>query len=182
MITLRDVVEGGFNEGLRQLIDYAIPMAEYFKAIFTRNTTAYYYWRGQVNHVATASPIPVNVDNVLAIRCSDTVYRAETLDEVRPRVDKLLKSSRLFGDVYTPSLLACSMWRMAAKGRYEGDFHAKTKYPALLIGSPYDARTPLANAQNISASLEGSVVLQHNGLGVSAHLCFSSPIRSEMQY
>ncbi|KAF2676598.1 alpha/beta-hydrolase [Lentithecium fluviatile CBS 122367] len=172
IITIRDVVEGGFNEPFRTLIDYAIPLAEYLNAIFTRNATGYRFWKAQVNPLSAVGPIPLNFDNTQAIRCGDSTYRADNLDEVRPRVDKLLKSSRLFGDIYTPGYLGCSQWKMEAKVRYDGDFHAKTKYPALLIGSPYDMRTPLVNAQNLSASLEGSVVLQHNGHG---HCVLYSP-------
>jgi hypothetical protein len=63
--------------------------------------------------------------------------------------------------------MLCSQWKIQAKERYEGDFRAKTRNPVLLIGSPYDGRTPISGAFAANKTLEGSVVLQHNGLGVS---------------
>jgi hypothetical protein len=174
LVTVRDVIEG-FSGPLRALINSAVPLAEYLNAIFTRNATGYRQWRPVVNPVATINPGLLNFDNSQAIRCSDAVYRADTLEEIQPRVDKLLNASRLFGDAYTPGYLGCSQWKMNAKGRYEGDWHAKTRYPVMLIGSPYDMRTPLVGAQNMSAGLEGSVVLQHNGLGVGPSLGLVCP-------
>lgn len=56
---------------------------------------------------------------------------------------------------------------MKGKEQYTGDYKAKTKNPILIIGSLYDLRTPLVSAKNASAGFEGSVVLQHNGLGLS---------------
>lgn len=63
--------------------------------------------------------------------------------------------------------MLCSQWKIQAKERYEGDFRAKTRNPVPLIGSPYDGRTPISGAFAANKTLEGSVILQHNGFGVS---------------
>ena len=164
VVTAAEIV-GGINIALRIAIDYAIPLAGYLNAILDRNSTAYHIYRPIVLF-GTESTSAAS-DAVLAIRCSDSVFRTDNLDTLKPRVERLLSESRFFGDSYTASYMQCAQWPFHAKGRYEGEFTAKTKNPALIIGSQYDLRTPLVSAQNVSAGLEGSVVLQHNGLGVS---------------
>ena len=37
----------------------------------------------------------------------------------------------------------------------------------MFVGGPFDPVTPLISAYNMSTGFEGSVVLQHNGYGVS---------------
>ncbi|KAH8731112.1 TAP-like protein-domain-containing protein [Phaeosphaeriaceae sp. PMI808] len=159
------------NVALRVAIGYSIPLAGYLDAVLERNKTAYDIYRPIISPDA-GSPYPGNADNILAIHCGDTTFRSNNLEELKPRVERLLKSGKLSGDVYTFSFLACSLWKFRAKRRYEGNFKVKTKNPMLLIGSPYDLRTPLAGAQNASAGFENSVVLQHNGLG---HCVLYSP-------
>lgn len=156
---------GGINSALRVQIAYAPILAGYLNAVLERNFTAYHIYQPLL--LGETSLIPPSSDAVSNIRCTDSAYRAENLDDVLPRVEKLLESGRLSGDVYTSSYLQCARWRLNAKGRYEGDFRAKTKNPMLIIGSPYDLRTPVVSAFNVSEGFEGSVVLQHNGLGVS---------------
>ena len=59
---------------------------------------------------------------------------------------------------------------MSAKERYTGGFSdIKTKNPLLFVGNTYDPLTPFVSAQNASAAFEGSVVLQHDGYGVSSY-------------
>lgn len=107
------------------------------------------------------------LDAVSGIRCSDTEYRTDSAEDLRPRVQEQLDGSRLFGDIFATGYAACAHWPFHAKGRYEGDYVAKTETPALIIGSPFDVRSPIAGAFNVSETLVDSVVLQHNGLGVS---------------
>lgn len=111
-------------------------------------------------------------DALSGIRCSDSSTRTSKLDEFRPHVDRLMATSKLAGDGLAYLDGQCAQWPYIAKERYEGDFTAKTHHPILLIGNTLDPITPLASAHNMSAGLEGSVVLQHNGYGVS-----SSPYR-----
>lgn len=159
-------VTGIFNNGLRIGIAYGPLLAGYLNAIFDKNNTAYQEYKALVG-LGNALEA-TNVDAVLGIRCSDAEYRTNNLEDIRPRVEAQLEASPLFGEIYATSYAACAQWPFLAKGRYEGDYVAKTETPALIIGSPYDVRTPLSAAQNVSASLVDSVVLQHNGLGVSS--------------
>lgn len=121
------------------------------------------------NPLVTASGVGgvVGTDALSGIGCSDAFTRASKLDDLRPDLDLLMASSKLMGDGIAFLYLQCAHWPFAAKERYEGDFTAKTSHPVLLIGNTLDPITPLASAYNMSAGLEGSVVLQHNGYGVS---------------
>lgn len=82
----------------------------------------------------------------------------------------------IFGQDYIGNHMLCSTWKLHVKGRCEGDFKVKTENRAVLIESPYDMRTPFVSAQTLSQDLEGSVALQHNGLGVSP--CFFETLNS----
>jgi hypothetical protein len=165
------------NNGLRVTQALAPYIAAWFDAISTRNLTAYNAAR-TVLFAGTDAMGPTGVDSssmgTLAIRCADSTFRADTLDEARPMVEKLHSLSYMFGDTYSSSYLMCARWRTKGKEQYTGDYKAKTRHPLLIIGSPYDLRTPLVGAKNVSAGFEGSVVLQHNGLGVSSFLPFIS--------
>lgn len=166
------------NNGLRIAQAYAPYIAAWFDAVFRRNLTAYHAARA-VLFAGTDAAGPFGVAPgalaTIAIRCADSTFRADTLDEVRPMVAKLDSLSYLFGDTYTASFIACARWKVKGKEQYTGDYKAKTKNPMLIIGSPYDVRTPLVSAKNVSAGFEGSVVLQHNGLGVSFPFFLLSP-------
>lgn len=122
-----------------------------------------------------AAGIPVQAQAVLGIRCGDKTARASKLSELEPVVDKFLETSKWFGDFalgqYT---LTCAQWQFEAKERYLGDFQVKTKNPILFVGNTFDPVTPLVSARNMSSGFEGSVVLQHNGHGVSQDTCSSS--------
>ncbi|CAO2658414.1 Nn.00g061370.m01.CDS01 [Neocucurbitaria sp. VM-36] len=163
-------ISSSLDSSLRISLEYAPYLAGYLNAILDRNATAYHAFRA---FIVPDMPSPLSgVQGTFGIRCSDTVFRAHELADVEARADKVLAGSRLFGGGYGSGYMMCSQWRFNAKGRYEGDFKAKTKNPALIIGSPFDLRTPLKSAVNASASLEGSVVLQHKGHG---HCLLYSP-------
>jgi hypothetical protein len=162
-----------FNTPLRIQINFAIPLAGYLQAIFDRNVTAYHENRIALALSNPLLPPPPAGDASLGIRCSESTHRSETLNEdVKGRIEKLASTNSLFAEVYTSSFLACTAWKMKAKERWTDFSKKKTKNPMLLIGSPYDPRTPLVSARNMSASFEDSVVLQHNGMG---HCVMYSP-------
>ena len=164
-----DVTKFGeaWSTGLRVAIQYAPSVAGYFNSILENNYEEYSRFR-----LGLVSDGIINADNTQAIRCSDSMFRTGKLEDVKPRVQKLLEKGKLSGDTYTSGYLICTLWKIQAKERYEGNFEVKTKNPALIIGSPYDIRSPIAGAYATSNLLEGSVVLQHNGLG---HCVMYSP-------
>ncbi|KAM0275098.1 hypothetical protein ACHAQH_007578 [Verticillium albo-atrum] len=113
---------------------------------------------------------PVSAGNAfkeatIGIRCADKNTRYSSLKEILPTIEKLHAKSRLLGDLTTYAVMQCAQWPIDAVERYEGDFHAETRHPALLVGNTYDNLTPLISARNISESLVGSTVLQHDGYG-----------------
>ncbi len=110
-----------------------------------------------------------NDDHVgAAITCGDQAFRARALFELEPLLTALSESSKFGGlDFGTDNAFACSTWKEKAKEIYSGSFQIKTKNQILLVGNTYDPVTPLASARNTSAGFDGSVVLQHNGYGVS---------------
>ncbi|KAF1969104.1 alpha/beta-hydrolase [Bimuria novae-zelandiae CBS 107.79] len=157
------------NNGFRIAQALAPYIAAWLDAVFRRNLTAYHAARAVLfAGDEAAGPFGGASAGIstIAIRCADSTFRADKLDgEVRRRVEKLESMSHLFGDSYPASYLSCARWKVKGKEQYTGDYKAKTKYPMFIIGSPYDLRTPLSSAKNVSAGFEGSVVLQHNGLG-----------------
>jgi len=118
-----------------------------------------------------APSIPQEAEAILGIRCGDKIPRASSLVELDPIEEQFHETSKWFpGFGRGWYVYACAQWPFEAKERYEGDFHVKTKNPILFIGNTYDPITPLRSAQNMSSGFEGSVVLQHNGFGVSCQL------------
>jgi hypothetical protein len=109
-------------------------------------------------------------DALLCIRCSDNTLRLSKKEELLPAVQTLYSGSRIGGDVLQLILAACAQWKFQAHGPYTGDFRARTRRPLLLVGNSFDPVTPLQSAYNMSSGFEGSVVLQHDGYGVSEAL------------
>ena len=111
---------------------------------------------------------PVGTDSLLGIQCGDTTLPSQNFTALQPLIDATIATSRIAGDVIvalTP--VTCAPWRFVAKEIYSGNFEAQTRTPILFVGGPFDPITPLVWALNMSAGFEGSVVLQHNGYGVS---------------
>jgi hypothetical protein len=106
-------------------------------------------------------------ESEFGIRCSDKIPRASSWSQLVPTFDQMNQDSRWFGDVAVSVPMTCSQWQFGAKERYLGDFNVQTKNPILLIGNTFDPATPLVSARNMSIGFEGSVVLEHNGYGVS---------------
>ncbi|PSN71883.1 alpha/beta-hydrolase [Corynespora cassiicola Philippines] len=168
------------EDGIRQALSYATPFVGYLHSILERNATAYQIYRAQLAALTQPgfSQKSTAIDSLYGIRCSDSKFRAEELEDIAPQLDKINNATELFGGYYASGYIPCSKWQFKAKEIYSGDYTAKTKNPALLIGSPWDNRTPLVSAHNVSTGLEGSVVLQHNGLG---HVVIYSPGQCAIQ-
>lgn len=127
--------------------------------------------------ISSDATIPAQDQAILGIRCGDKVPRASSLAELDPAFDDYRAASKWFADwQWGYYVMACARWQFEAKERYLGDFNVKTKNPLLFVGNPNDPVTPLISAHNMSSGFDGSVVLQHNGYGVS--LLTSPPMSS----
>lgn len=102
------------------------------------------------------------------IKCGDAVTPNTNLTETIPILDARHERSLIFGDTADQLVSSCAQWTLKAKESYEGDFKVKTKNPVLIIGNTFDPITPITSARNLSQALEGSVVLEQNGYGVSS--------------
>ncbi|KAI9932366.1 hypothetical protein MW887_009879 [Aspergillus wentii] len=102
---------------------------------------------------------------LFGIPCSEKRTGKHTLKEVMPALTALDDKSKLLGQAGAAVAMTCSQWKFDAKERYTGDFNVKTKHPMLVIGNTYDPATPIQSARNITASFEGSVLLEHGGYG-----------------
>lgn len=101
------------------------------------------------------------------IRCSDSALRSKDFDSLEPLLDAFYARSRLYGDILPVQVVTCAQWPFVARERYSGSWGVNTKNPVLFIGNTYDPFTPLISARNASAGFKDSVVLQHDGYGVS---------------
>jgi pimeloyl-ACP methyl ester carboxylesterase len=102
---------------------------------------------------------------LFGIKCSDSVPRSDNLDDLRLDLEYMAQSSRLFGSGLAGIAMTCAHWPWEAKERYLGDFNVKTRKPILFIGNTYDPVTPAASAYNMSASFEGSRVVEQQAFG-----------------
>ena len=142
-----------------------------FHALLAGNTTALF-------EAVAAAPVSEPIfptfgfEAAYGIQCGDTALRTDNLTDLVPLVDVYYAESYVAGDTLSDLTLTCARWLFRAKEVYNGDFlGVKTKNPLLIIGNTYDPVTPLISARNVSAGFEGSVVLQHDGYGVS-FFCF----------
>ncbi len=117
-------------------------------------------------------PYNLGIDSINGIRCSDALWRASSPEDILDQVEYQATVSESFSDVGYEHTWICAAWRMEAKERYTGNFSAKTRFPILFINGAFDVATPLVSAFNASAGFEDSVVLTHNGYGVSFLLAF----------
>jgi hypothetical protein len=109
-------------------------------------------------------------ESPFAITCGDKELPEQTFSEMAPVFEALEEESRLLGSHGHILAAICQNWDIQAKERYTGNFEATTRHPMLIIGNTFDPATPLRSAQNVSASFEGSVVLENGGFGVSQRL------------
>lgn len=156
---------------------YWTVLAYILNSLFTKDIPSL----AKLSHMVTSSssnPLTTNQQlSQLGIQCSDKTVRASELNQVTPYMSTSRSLSKIFGDMNDGSIATCAQWKMPAKEQYNGSFHIKTPTPFLLIGNSFDPLTPLSSAHNVSAGLEGSVVLQQNGYGVSTN---SHPIPSDI--
>ncbi|KFA46167.1 hypothetical protein S40293_03790 [Stachybotrys chartarum IBT 40293] len=115
-------------------------------------------YEGTVEAVRLSPPL-------MGIHCSDRTPRLNTLEELKPTVDRLYEVSRFMGDVAASLQATCVQWRFHAKERYEGDFNVRTANPLLIVNNHFDGHTPLVSAYNVSSGFEGSHVLEVAGYG-----------------
>lgn len=110
---------------------------------------------------------PVFTEHRFGIQCGDKLERTTHPEDVLPVIHQLEEVSRLAGNRISYDVETCSQWKLNAKEKYLGNLTVSTRHPALIIGNTFDPVTPLKSARNTSADLLGSVVLQHDGYGVS---------------
>ncbi|RDW90226.1 uncharacterized protein DSM5745_02001 [Aspergillus mulundensis] len=168
------------------VVDYAAVKSTYAQSLYTQRawplTTAlvdvlFYGTESSIEEVLSGLP-HINItgltlpglaatDIALAgIYCSDNQVRTESFDEFVPAIDKLYSLSQIMGDLGVSSYMRCQQWKIKPKETYRGSLeHVQIKNPPLFIGNTLDGHTPLKSAYNVSASFEGSVVLEIDGYG-----------------
>lgn len=119
------------------------------------------------NEVPTHKKYDLGVNSINGIRCSDALWRATSPQDILGQVEYQATVSDSFSDVGYDFTWDCAAWKMKAKEQYTGNFSVKTNFPILLVNGVFDVATPLVSAFNASAGFEDSVVLTHNGYGVS---------------
>ena len=112
-------------------------------------------------------------EGLLGIKCSDAYPRTDEFTEIFPAVEYMRETSTHFADAVTNMVTDCAQWPFEAKERYLGHYNVKTPKPVLFIGNTYDAATPVASARNMSATFDGSVLVERDGFGVSLPAPFS---------
>lgn len=120
-------------------------------------------------------PYNLGIDSVNGIRGSDALWTASKPEDILEEVKKQASYSTSFSDIGFYFTWASAAWKMKAKEQYKGDFKVKTNYPILFVNGAWDVSTPLANALNATTCFQDSVVLQHNGYGVSLSPSHLSP-------
>ena len=138
-------------------------------ALITGNLT------GAAGLASAAGPQTLVNESRQGIECGDKYSRVKSLADLRPVIAEAYNVSRLSGDNVPLLVMQCSRWKFNAKERYAGRFEVKTRTPVLLISNTFDPVAPVAAGRNLSAALEGSVLLQQHGFGVSSPSpCFPS--------
>ncbi|PFH56809.1 hypothetical protein XA68_15959 [Ophiocordyceps unilateralis] len=103
---------------------------------------------------------------LFGIHCLDRGARAGSFDALLPAFRRLLAISRVMGGAGANTAAVCAQWKLEPRERYAGDFRARPRAPVLIVGNSHDGHTPIRSAHNVSAGLEGSVVLEVDGYGV----------------
>lgn len=113
-------------------------------------------------------------DAGIGIECTDKKPRTNSFDVANAAFDQSQAASRLLGDLLAGLVSTCAQWGLETRERYNGDFtEVKTRKPLLVIGNTYDSASSIKGARNITATIEGSVLLEHGGFGVChSHLIF----------
>ncbi|KAI1345369.1 TAP-like protein-domain-containing protein [Xylaria sp. FL0043] len=122
-------------------------------------------------------------DAAIGIECTDKVPRTNSFHVINDAFDQAQAASRLLGDSLAPLISTCAQWTLDAREQYTGDFSdIKPRKPLLVIGNTYDSATSIKSARNISETIEGSVLLEHGGVGHTSiqqpSLCTAKAIQS----
>ena len=104
----------------------------------------------------------------IVVNCGDTPVPADiaAYDALGPRY---AQASPLFGPNFQYSNLVCAYWPIKPAGKV-GPITIEGAPPILLVGGTGDPSTPYAQAQAVSKSLPGSVLLTREGNG---HVSYS---------
>ncbi|KAK0750047.1 TAP-like protein-domain-containing protein [Schizothecium vesticola] len=116
-------------------------------------------------YAGLSSGVAGSDDALSGIKCSDTIPRAKTLEEVRPEIEYAGRSSKFFGNDFQGLTLSCATWPWKAKEVYGGEFGGKTPKGVLFIGNTYDVATSMIAAHAMGDLFEGSAVLEQKGFG-----------------
>lgn len=138
--------------------------AIFLDALLQGNVTAI------IEYVSGKPATELNIEGQYGIKCSDVLSTGiSSYNDSLAVVDARHAKSRWAGDSADHLVMRCAQWQLPARERFSGSFlNITTKNPVLVIGNTYDPVTPFVSAQNMSMGLEGSVVLRHDGYGVSS--------------
>lgn len=131
---------------------------------------------------ATAPPIVgAGDESPFGIHCADkdAPHRGtDTVDPLIPVLHEYQAQSRMVGDLVSSLSIICALWQTPAKETADRALftHVRTRHPLLFVGNSFDPATPLRSAVNSSSIFEDSVVLEHQGHGVSRLLPFCPPL------
>ncbi|KAK1138264.1 hypothetical protein N8T08_003212 [Aspergillus melleus] len=178
-----------------QIIDYTTVKSRIFSDLYSPTlwpTTASFI-DGLINGNQTAiaeylaiklsQPSGMEDEAQFGIKCSDAFNSGSSPEDIARTIQGRHEASRFGGDTADIVPMICAHWKLAPKDRYSGDFRVKTKAPVLFIGNTFDPVTPLVSARNVSATFEGSVVLQHDGYGhVSLEQASVCTVRATQAY
>ncbi|KAI0873485.1 TAP-like protein-domain-containing protein [Hypoxylon argillaceum] len=122
-------------------------------------------------------------DAGVGIECVDKAPRSNSFDVINAAFDQAQAASRLLGDSLFALIAGCAQWTLEPRERYMGGFESvKPRKPLLVIGNTYDSATSIKSARNISETIEGSVLLEHGGVGHTSiqqpSLCTARAIQS----
>ncbi len=101
------------------------------------------------------------------VNCADSTYRP-TVEEAIADGDVLAAASPTFGETFRTGSLGCVDWPLPANP--VPDWTAEGAPPIVVIGTEGDPATPYGWAEQMSAALQGSVLLTYEGDGHTAFL------------
>ncbi|KPI37164.1 putative hydrolase [Cyphellophora attinorum] len=124
----------------------------------------------------------LGINALHGIMCSDSLWKTSQKEELLHVAQKQWQTSA-FADILSHRFAwPCAVWKMKSKEIYDGDFEVKTASPVMFVNGKFDPITPWSSAVNVSAGFEGSVLLEHGGVGhgMYAHpsLCTAKAVRA----
>jgi pimeloyl-ACP methyl ester carboxylesterase len=117
---------------------------------------------------AYASGDGLGDDSAFGIQGADKTPRVDSLRDFFPIMGEFEETSALIGASMALGQMRYVQWPFVARERLTGEDFAsstKTKAPILFVGNSFDPATPLRSARTMAAGFEGSVVLEHGGVG-----------------